>query len=142
MEPVSPLPVPPMARLMEREEGSETHSRIYTVVCLCDCVCVCGCGFSAKTYNSRSGLSRAAVTAGEDKPPPCLYTSNYPSPTGASQSSTHSAAECLPPFLHIILHYTVISSAVLSHLSRVCHDSTAPIYRFLSIAIEADQCDC
>lgn len=38
----------------------------------------------------------------------------------------------LPPSHHIILHYTVICSSMLGHLSKVCHDSTAAIYRFFS----------
>lgn len=48
----------------------------------------------------------------------------------------------IAPILHTILHYTVISSSVLSHHARVCSDSTVAIYMFLQIAIRANLHDC
>lgn len=73
---------------------------------------------------------------------PTMYL--YPSPTGVSLGSTLSSwMHCEPPSLPpSTSYYTVISSSMLSHLRRVCHDSTAAtIYRFLSMTIEADQHD-
>lgn len=104
-----PLPVPPLARLIEREEGSDTHSGIYTLCVFVGVVFLCE-NIDWQNTGVSSGLSWVAVTAGEDKPPQCLYSANPPSPTGVSLSSTHSAAErtaSLPPALplhHITLH--------------------------------------
>lgn len=81
-----------------------------------------------------SGLSWVAVTAGVNRPPQCLYT---PHPLVFLK-----AAECTASSLpSSTSYYTVISFSMLNHLGMVCHDSTATIYRFLSMTIEADQHD-